>query len=380
VPLSTSSAPTALAVSRSKKQWKTIPSVSKTKINRTNPLTKGLIRAYAFNENSGRIVTDYVRGFDGLAGNQITKADWEKFKARNVEGGAVNLDATDQNNNWVDCGKMSESRNAKQLTLIFWAYRTSVSDQLRVGMANNTFTSTWGIAVYTDGRVYADLCDTAGTNRAGYYTASPSGWHCYAMVFDGTQATDATRLKQYLDGVEQTLTYNGTIGDHVLDVDDNFGIGKQGQSHSVGKHGLTLVYNRALSAKEISAVYNNPHSIFSDYEVMDWATPINPIRPIAKSKKPWIEQPSLLTSIDWTHSINKELRGKWMLNEGKGAKVIDIARGNHGIFAGNAAWVNNVDGRKKAVVFSRTGGSDLINCGAKSHVNNLNPVRLGLPN
>jgi hypothetical protein len=258
---------TTTTIAKVKTSWTKFPPVSQSKIDFNNPLTKGILGAWVMNEKGGTRVNDYARKHSAtnLDVSLITREDWGYFKEKNFQGGFVELDNGNAND-WIDCGPMAETRGAKQLTLIFWAYRASSGFQIRCGAANQTFQNTWGIAAYTDGRVYADLCTTANNSQAGYYTASPIGWHCYAMVFDGTQADNAGRLKQYLDGVQQTLTFPGTIGATVIDIADNFGIGKQGQNLSLGRHGATFLFNRALSTKEIKAIYNNPYQLFAPTE------------------------------------------------------------------------------------------------------------------
>jgi len=52
-----------------------------------------------------------------------------------------------------------------------------------------------------------------GSNSYGYTAAnavSPGAWYHVAAVFDGTQTGDANRLKLYLNGVQQTLSFSAT--------------------------------------------------------------------------------------------------------------------------------------------------------------------------
>ncbi|SDG91418.1 LamG-like jellyroll fold domain-containing protein [Chitinophaga filiformis] len=52
-----------------------------------------------------------------------------------------------------------------------------------------------------------------GSNTYGFTGAnavSPGGWYHIAAVFDGTQTGDANRLKVYIDGVQQTLSFSAT--------------------------------------------------------------------------------------------------------------------------------------------------------------------------
>lgn len=52
-----------------------------------------------------------------------------------------------------------------------------------------------------------------GSNSYGYTAAnavSPGTWYHVAAVFDGTQTGDANRLKLYINGVQQTLSFSAT--------------------------------------------------------------------------------------------------------------------------------------------------------------------------
>lgn len=53
-----------------------------------------------------------------------------------------------------------------------------------------------------------------GADVKGYTTSnvvSPNTWYHIAAVYDGAQATNTNRLKIYINGVSQTLTFTGTI-------------------------------------------------------------------------------------------------------------------------------------------------------------------------
>jgi Concanavalin A-like lectin/glucanases superfamily len=68
------------------------------------------------------------------------------------------------------------------------------------------------IETYSDGNLYVET--TAGVTHGffDYSTVISAGtWFHFAAVFDGTQATNATRLKVYVNGRPIALSYTGTI-------------------------------------------------------------------------------------------------------------------------------------------------------------------------
>ena len=53
--------------------------------------------------------------------------------------------------------------------------------------------------------------NVAGATATGG-TASATGWHVIALRFDGTQSTNDTKFKAWIDGTLETLTWTGTVG------------------------------------------------------------------------------------------------------------------------------------------------------------------------
>ncbi len=79
------------------------------------------------------------------------------------------------------------------------------------------------------------------------------------MVFDGTASGNANRLKGYLNGVEQTLEYSGTIPAAAHSQSAIFRIGKDQANNlfSQGSIDEVSVFSSALTAREVDALYNN---------------------------------------------------------------------------------------------------------------------------
>lgn len=100
------------------------------------------------------------------------------------------------------------------------------------------------------GTEYAMLSN--GTATYGYVTSNNNP-HYKILVFDGTQATNALKLKLYIDGVQQSLTFVLTIP---ITTENNAGSAPQ-----IGRGGLTNrasdnyefgVINRAITTDEIA--------------------------------------------------------------------------------------------------------------------------------
>ena len=64
--------------------------------------------------------------------------------------------------------------------------------------------------VYNAGTLEARV--SKGSDRFGSVAVDlTDGWHHVAMAYDGAGSTNADKLKVYVDGVEQSLTYSGTL-------------------------------------------------------------------------------------------------------------------------------------------------------------------------
>ncbi|MHC5113429.1 MAG: DUF2341 domain-containing protein [Planctomycetota bacterium] len=125
------------------------------------------------------------------------------------------FDGTDDE---VSCGDIDAMDNSSYLTMTAWVKPSALLDWRAVMAKSVDWNSRIGMhlsggSLGGNNDVLITFPDNPGSTL-GYTNAniiSATVWHHWAMVFDGTQAGNSNRLKFYLDGVEQTLTYNGTI-------------------------------------------------------------------------------------------------------------------------------------------------------------------------
>jgi|GEM_PF-3021313 len=97
-----------------------------------------------------------------------------------------------------------------------------------------------------------------GSNTYGYTGAnavSPGTWYHVAAVFDGTQTGDANRLKLYINGVQQTLSFSGTIPATTSSINTApfMAGGEPSCCYLNGTIDEVRVWNTALSAGTITA-------------------------------------------------------------------------------------------------------------------------------
>jgi Concanavalin A-like lectin/glucanases superfamily len=163
----------------------------------------GPIHWWKLNESAGAsTAADSVGTATGTVNTGATFAGGQINNALSVTGAVTNRN--------VSVPAMTEITNRLQLTLSTWFKRNAVNGRVQVGQQTGGGADTLAIEVYSDGLVYLAVGDATTTNHYGTVASNDTNWHLATLVFDGTQSTDATRLKGYLDGVPQTLSIGGS--------------------------------------------------------------------------------------------------------------------------------------------------------------------------
>jgi len=90
-----------------------------------------------------------------------------------------------------------------------------------------------------------------------------SSWKNVQLVYDGTQATNALKLKLYLNGVQKTLTFSGTLPITLTTSTAALEIGGSSSlaTYFSGKIDDVRVYNYALSEDQVYSVINGGASL-----------------------------------------------------------------------------------------------------------------------
>ena len=191
--------------------------------------------------------------------NNGTDYNAPTFGATGEINGAIAFDGT---NDFIDNGDINEVDSASMLTLEAWAEPlTGVGAPIISKFTDATHrTHIWvqGTTMYWN-----------ISNSVSSYATSPvtlDTWHHFVMVFDGSQVGNANRLKAYVDGEPQALTFFDTIPATTANHAENLTLGKQDVSFFKGTIDEARISNSARSADWIKTSYNNqsiPASFFS---------------------------------------------------------------------------------------------------------------------
>lgn len=204
---------------------------------------------------------------------------------------------------------------ATTFTISGWVKKQTGTNIAIVGSKGTSTTNQFYLA-FENGRVRCNVSNTA--NTYGDYTMSnDTSWHFLSMVYDGGGATNADRLKLYVDGTNQTLTFTGTIPStagtnaNPFDVARYYPSGAATYGDQFCSH--VTVHSNALSSSDISTLYNSGSGV-KDASV-----------------------------------VGTLLHG-WLLNEGSGTLAYDYAP------SANNTLVSRVDGSLTGATWDLTTG------------------------
>jgi hypothetical protein len=208
----------------------------------------GLVGYWPMNEYTGS-------GLNDMSGNKnnglISSASWVAGKF----GKALSFNGS---SSYVDAGNKIDTSNITAMTISAWVYNNAAA-------ANKGIAGWWngtnGIFIQnettaTDGVVFIA---GGGTSFGTVNYTTVNRWTHVTLVYDGSLTGDANRLKGYVDGVQRTLSFAGGVVPASFATSGNFIIGNVNTltRYWNGKIDEVKVYNRALSASEVSDLYKS---------------------------------------------------------------------------------------------------------------------------
>ena len=163
---------------------------------------------------------------------------------------------------YIDCGQITTLASASSFTISGWFNQTTLDqERFMFGTRISSVTDNM-ISCYTwsDGNMYIDLRN--GANSYGYFDYSnvitAGQWFHLVMVFNGSGSANAERLKSYINGSLQTLSFNFDIPTITNATQGNFRIGGlEGFTQEwLGNIDEVAVFDTALSELEVKQIYN----------------------------------------------------------------------------------------------------------------------------
>lgn len=185
-----------------------------------------------------------------------------------IDGGATLTSAGSQR---ISTPSIASLQNASKAVMSAWMKRTASGNNSIIMTDDGSNVYLFGIAqggFWGSGNI-AFIAEQGGLSW-GTVAQNDANWHYVTLVYDGTQSTDATRLRGYVDGVEKTLTYNNTIPATILGTNNPLLLGNAPgtgnySDATMDEFRLTTAVTR--SASWIKTEYNNQSSPSTFYSL-----------------------------------------------------------------------------------------------------------------
>lgn len=181
---------------------------------------------------------------------------------------AVFAPTTDGVANYLDFGLPPQIPSSTTMTIMARIHRPTASTRavgwgICGGAAAHTMMGQW----YLDDKLYIVFSVGAGAVN-GSVALGGAGWHDVVLDFDGTQSTDATKARIWVDGVEQTLTFVGAMPTALSATMRNVSIGRQGAATFWGPGSVIdmrlLKRPGPMLASDVLA-YSSPQTMWNAY-------------------------------------------------------------------------------------------------------------------
>lgn len=215
------------------------------------PPDTNLVGYWSFDESAGTNAADSSgNGYEGT----ITGATF----GQGVSGNCLDFaNATDN----INLDDITELNGTAHFSFSCWAKQDTLDTYNIIFEKYSGATSEIGFTTYTDGKFYFAIRNGNGSSTGSfdYSTAVTAGvWFFLRVEYDGTQSTNATKLKVFINEVQQTLTFGADIPATTADLTGiNAYIGWTSNSWR-GNIDEVRLYSTNLTDKQGYAFYKNP--------------------------------------------------------------------------------------------------------------------------
>jgi hypothetical protein len=294
------------------------------------PTDASTIALWRLNESSGNAIDSSSNGNTGTA-TGTTATTGLLNNARSFNG----------TSDVISAGDLSSVEGVSQLSISAWI-KTDSTLTLNSGIVSKFTSSSSDLSFLVGNGSTTDLFMRIGNGGSTYGTTTsgkitPNIWHHVAMIFDGNQAGgNVSRLKIYIDGKQELLTFTGTIPATTPSNAANLLIGEYAGS-SVYFKGLideVQISNRAFTAEEVKTFASRRPSAVYTSPVIDFGSPI-----VSWNSLTWSE-----------HGVTS---GDGEYVTGSAIAVGEVSTGT-GNAASTASWSHTVSGANRLLAVTVT--------------------------
>jgi len=230
------------------------------RINTGSPQAIGLVAYYPLNEQGGNIAFDGM----GLKNGTLNNGAYFNNKCLQLDGtnDYVNLGVLDKTNGvsnlTVSCWAKMNTQDGRNTAFIYKGNAASI-DRWAMGPSQTTIGDNNDILVILGN----------GSNSYCYTTSNcfPLNTLCHiCFVFNGNNTGNSNRMKVYINGIEQTLTFGGTIPSSTYSGSNDAYIGFYNTlNYFPGQLRDMRIYTRSLTSTEVMDLYVNPNKLYKIY-------------------------------------------------------------------------------------------------------------------
>lgn len=218
-----------------------------------------MVGYYPFDINSSPRTYDYTdNDNEGILNGPV-------WISNGFIGGAQSFNA-----DYVEIGDNPTIDMTTELSVSAWIKRLDTGTQRSIVTKWDYQTQgSWSFLIKSSGEIKGSIPDSLSSslnNDRGQTTNANmviGQWYHVAMVYNGSETGNADRLKLYVDGVQKSLAFKGTIVSALQDSTASIKIGKFGGTRDDFYRGdidEVMIFNRALSAADVANIHTNQSS------------------------------------------------------------------------------------------------------------------------
>lgn len=151
--------------------------------------------------------------------------------------------------------------DTQPITIESWVNADTTTNTFQVISTAKATTTHWQLS-FTGDPTYNILWAFSGTSNSVGTTTLPSvgAWHHIVATYNGGDKTQLASWKVYVDGSSSTIQLTGSTGAATNETTIGFRTGGAAANRFDGKIGEVRIYNRALTASEVSQNFNATRS------------------------------------------------------------------------------------------------------------------------
>jgi hypothetical protein len=218
----------------------------------------GPIAEWKFDEKTGTSAND--TSGNGNTGTLTSSPTWKSIAQCKI-GACLEFNGS---SNYVDTTDINGLDGTNKFSISAWAYFNSLGDWDTIVSKYSSASNNISLQLSGSGEGGNNDFNIAvmnGGNTQGYTTGNivtTGRWYHLHAVYDGTQSTNATKLKLYVDGVQQTLTFSGTIPTTTGSNSSTVKLGFENASGTYldGRADEVRIYDYARTQSQVAWEYN----------------------------------------------------------------------------------------------------------------------------